>query len=188
MAWMIEQSRTLLTAADSPSSSDERTRIEAAKTPRDFEEFFRERHADLFRALWLLCGNRQEAEEIMQDAFLRIWERWDRVAAMSDATGYLYRTGMNVFRSRARRARVALRRTVGASHRPDPLATVEQRDALVRQLLTLTPRQRAAIVLVDALDFTSEEAAIAMSIRPPTVRVLLARARASLRTMEVGDE
>lgn len=188
MAWMIEQSRKVLAAAASPSSDDARARTEASESPGDFEQFFRERHADLFRALWLLCGNRHEAEEIMQDAFLRIWERWDRVAKMADPTGYLYRTGMNVFRSRARRARVALRRTFGASQRADPLSTVEQRDALVRQLVTLTPRQRAAIVLVDALDFTSEEAATAMSIRPPTVRVLLARARASLRSMEVGDE
>jgi RNA polymerase sigma factor (sigma-70 family) len=124
----------------------------------------------------------------MQDAFLRLWERWDRVAAMEDATGYLYRTGMNVFRSRARRARVAVRKTISASHRSDPLSTVEERDALVRRLVRLTPRQRVAIVLVDALAFTSEEAAKAMAVRASTVRVLLSRARASLRDVEVRDE
>jgi RNA polymerase sigma factor (sigma-70 family) len=187
MAWMIEQSRTLL-AAGSASSDNAPRLTKASESPREFEQFFRERHTDLFQALWLLCGNRHEAEEIMQEAFLRIWERWDRVAGMADPTGYLYRTGMNVFRSRARRARVALRRTLGAGPRSDPLSTVEQRDALVRQLVTLTPRQRAAIVLVDALSFTSEEAAVAMSIRPSTVRVLLARARATLRSMEAHDE
>jgi RNA polymerase sigma-70 factor (ECF subfamily) len=124
----------------------------------------------------------------MQEAFLRVWERWDRVASTADPTGYLYRTGMNVFRSRARRTRVALRRTIGASHASNPLDTVEQRDELVRHLVTLTPRQRAAIVLVDALGFTSDEAGVAMSVRPATVRVLLARARASLRNVEVSDE
>lgn len=187
MPRMIETSRAILTAtAAGPSERPRET--DAAEHPHSFELFFRDRHIELFRALWLVTGNRHEAEEIMQDAFLRLWERWDRVAAMADPTGYLYRTGMNVFRSRARRARVAIRRTLHASDQADPLTRVEERDELTRHLFTLTPRQRAAIVLVDALGFTSAEAASAMSVRPPTVRVLLSRARANLRNVEVHDE
>lgn len=49
-----------------------------------FEVFFRARHGDLFTALWPVTRDRQGAEEIMQDAFLRVWERWDRVAALED--------------------------------------------------------------------------------------------------------
>ena len=51
-----------------------------------------------------MTGNRAEAEEIMQDAFLKLWERWDRVREIDDQTGYLYRTPMNVFRRRYQRA------------------------------------------------------------------------------------
>ena len=47
-----------------------------------------------FAALWLVTRNSHEAEEIMQDAFLKLWERWDRVNQMDDPTGYLYRTAM----------------------------------------------------------------------------------------------
>lgn len=78
----------------------------------DFEVFFEQQHERLFRALWLLTRNRQEAEEVMQDAFLRLWERWDRVAAGSDSVGYLYRTAMNVWKSRLRRAAVAARKAI----------------------------------------------------------------------------
>lgn len=56
-----------------------------------------------------MTGNRQEAEEIMQDAFVAIWERWDRVGPMDDPTGYLYRTAMNRHRSGRRRAARAAR-------------------------------------------------------------------------------
>src|SRR5438874_8789087 len=52
----------------------------AATVAVDFESFFLAHHLRLFRALWLMTRNRHEAEEIMQDAFLRVWERWERVA------------------------------------------------------------------------------------------------------------
>ena len=53
---------------------------EVAEEPRRFEVFFGSEHARLFGALCLVTGDRHEAEEIMQDAFLRLWERWDQVA------------------------------------------------------------------------------------------------------------
>jgi DNA-directed RNA polymerase specialized sigma24 family protein len=47
-----------------------------------------------------VTGNRHEAEEAMQDAFARIWERWDVVQSFANPTGYLYRAAMNVWRIR----------------------------------------------------------------------------------------
>ena len=57
-----------------------RWRHEVAEEPRRFEDFFGSEHARLFGALCLVTGDRHEAEEIMQDAFLRLWERWEQVA------------------------------------------------------------------------------------------------------------
>jgi RNA polymerase sigma-70 factor, ECF subfamily len=149
--------------------------------PPTFEEFFVANRGGLYQAVWLVTRHRQEAEEIVQDAFLKIWERWDRVGAMDDPTGYLYRTAMNVWRSRGRRAQVAVRRVVH-SLPPDPqIEGIEERDLVVRALASLTPRQRAALVLTDLLGLTSEEAGAAMRVRPSTVRVLAARGRATLK-------
>jgi RNA polymerase sigma-70 factor, ECF subfamily len=142
-----------------------------------FEGFFADQHADLFAALWLITRDRQEAEEILQEAFLRLWERWDRVAGLEDPEGYLYRTAMNVFRSRARRAAVALRRTIRPTHANDAFDAVERREVMVQALGTLTPRERAAVVLTNIVGLSSEEAAQALHIRPATVRVLAARGR-----------
>jgi DNA-directed RNA polymerase specialized sigma24 family protein len=75
-------------------------------------------------------GNRAEAEELAQDAFLKVWERWDRVADMEEPVGYLYRTAMNLFRKRYRRVGVALRKTVSVELREDEFATAEDRSVV----------------------------------------------------------
>src|SRR6266498_1897734 len=85
----------------------------------DFETFFRTEHLRLQGALFLMTGSREEAKELMQDAFLKLWERWDRVRGMENRNGYLYRTAMNGFRSRYRRAKLAARRGIGLARHPD---------------------------------------------------------------------
>jgi RNA polymerase sigma factor (sigma-70 family) len=147
----------------------------------DFETFFELHHLRLFRALWLVTRNRHEAEELMQDAFLGVWERWDRVASLHDPEGYLYRTAMNLFRSRLRRAAVAIRKRTHQLPADDELAAVEEREAVVRALAPLTPGQRAAIVLMDVLGLSSEQAGKALGVKPGTVRVQAARGRAILK-------
>jgi RNA polymerase sigma-70 factor, ECF subfamily len=60
---------------------------EQAMKPASFEDFYFDHHRDVYAAMWLVTRDRHEAEEITQDAFLRVLERWDRVAAMNDPTG-----------------------------------------------------------------------------------------------------
>src|SRR5919109_3033778 len=114
---------------------------QAPAEPASFEEFFRAEHVRLFRALYLVTGGAQEAEDIMQESFVKVWERWDRVAAMEDRVGYLYRTAMNTWRSRARRAMRAAKRPLVRAGGTDQLASIEERDAVVRILRTLSRRQ-----------------------------------------------
>ena len=159
---------------------------EVAEEPRSFEVFFAEEHARLFGALCLVTGDRSEAEEIMQDAFLRLWERWDQIAELDDPSAYLFRTAMNLFRNRYRRAVLALRKTINLAPTEDALVTVEDRDAVVRALRGLTPDQRAAVVLTGYVGLTSEEAGKLLGMRAGTVRTLATRARAAIRE-KAGD-
>jgi RNA polymerase sigma-70 factor (ECF subfamily) len=146
-----------------------------------FERFFEDEKEGLYGALCLITHDRHEAEELTQDAFVRVLERWDRVGAMDDPRGYLYRTAMNAFRSRYRRARLAARRTIGATQPDDGIGAIDERDAAVRALATLSPRQRAAVILIDLLSFPSEEAARMLGIRPSTLRQHASRAHAALK-------
>ena len=152
-----------------------------------FEEFYEATSRRVFTALCLVTGNRHEAEEIVQDAFVRVFERWDRVGALEDPTGYLFRVSMNVFRSRYRRAALGVRRALSlAPAATDDLAAVETHDEVVRLLMGLDPKQRAAVLLTAILDHTAEEAGRMLGLRPSSVRSLTARARAQMKH-EVAD-
>jgi DNA-directed RNA polymerase specialized sigma24 family protein len=62
---------------------EERTvRVIASDAVRTFEGFFESERVRLYRALFAVTGSRSEAEDIAQDAFLKVWERWDRVGRM----------------------------------------------------------------------------------------------------------
>ena len=70
-----------------------------AESGMDFEGLVEAEHGPLYGALCLVTRDRAEAEDVMQEAFLKVWERWDHVGEMADPTGYLYRTAMNLYRS-----------------------------------------------------------------------------------------
>ena len=153
-----------------------------AATSRGFEEFYGATFRRLFTAMCLVTGNRHEAEEITQEAFVRVFERWDRVGALEDPVGYLFRVSMNVFRSRYRRASLGVRRAILlAPAETDDLAAIETHDAVVRLLLELDPRQRAAVLLTAILDYSAEEAGRMLGLRASSVRSLTTRARARMK-------
>lgn len=147
-----------------------------------FEGFFEASHQRLFTALCLVTGERYEAEEIAQEAFLRVLERWERVAQLEDPEGYVFRVAMNVFRNRYRRAALAVRRSLSlAPQATDDLTAVEARDEVIRMLRPLPPRQRAAVLATSILDLSAEEAGRLLGMRPATVRALASRARTRMK-------
>lgn len=152
-----------------------------------FEEFFHREKEGLYGALCLVTRNQHEAEELTQDAFVRVLERWDRVRSMDDPRAYLYRTAMNAFRSGYRRALLAARRTVGVMPADDELAAVDELDATIRTLARLSARQRAAVVLTDLLGFGSADAGRILGVRPSTLRMHLSRAHAALKEAMTND-
>jgi RNA polymerase sigma-70 factor, ECF subfamily len=157
--------------------------------PVPFEGFFEDQKDRLLRVLSVITGSRPEAEDLAQEAFTRVFERWETVAAMDDPAGYLHRTAMNLFRNQYRRARVALARTVGLGPEQDVFKPVDDRDTAARAMGALTPRQRAALVLTEALGYSGEEVGRLLGIRASTVWALTHQARAALRgTVGATDE
>lgn len=148
-----------------------------------FEDLVEAANVRLFRALYLMTGNRFEAEEVMQDAFLAVWERWDRVGEMDDPTGYLFRTALNIWRKRLRRASLAARKALSLAPDDDAFATVDEREAVFVALRSLNPKERAAIVVTGLLGYTAESAAPLLGMSAATVRMYASRARAALKDL-----
>ena len=95
---------------------------------------------------------------------------------------------MNAFRTGYGRALLAAKRTMKVFPADDAIAEIDERDAAVRALARLSPRQRAAVVLTDMLGFRSEEAARMLGIRASTLRMHASRAHATLKeTMPHAD-
>jgi RNA polymerase sigma-70 factor, ECF subfamily len=150
-------------------------------TERDFDELFLDVHDRLYRALYFVTGNSHDAEELMQDAFLKLWERWDSIETIDDPTAYLFRTAFNAFRMRARRARLAARNFLLMPPPRDDFEEIDLRQDVRRLLLALPTRQRAALVLTEIFGYSSEQASRILGIGPASVRVLASRGRATLR-------
>jgi len=70
----------------------------------DFDAFYATERRRLFSTLVRVTGDRQVADDLTQEAFVRVLERWDRVGHMDSAVGYLYRVALNLHRSRVRSA------------------------------------------------------------------------------------
>ena len=100
----------------------------AKEDPLDFAAFFADEHGGLLKLLYFVTGNRADAAELMQDAFLKVWERWDRVETIDDPRAYLFRVALNGSRMRARAARRATRRLVAPSSSTDPYDEVDLRE------------------------------------------------------------
>ena len=159
---------------------DEPTELADVADP-PFEVFFEREKAELYSVLCVVTRDRLEAEELTQDAFVRLLERWDRVGKMADPRAYLYRTAMNAFRSGYRSSTRAAKRAIRGQQADDAIAEVDATDAAMRALAILSTRQRAAVVITDLLGFSSEEAGRILGIRASTVRMHVSRAHAALK-------
>ena len=158
-------------AAEEPARGAERA---------GFAEFFRTEYEVLLRAMYLITGDRFEAEDLAQDAFVKACQRWGRVQHMENPTGYLYRAAMNAHRSALRRVALAARRTLSLQQ-SDAISESDDRDRIRRALATLPMNQREAIVLVEWLGMSDVEAGQVLGVSPVAVRVRISRAKASLR-------
>src|SRR6266516_4717128 len=107
-----------------------------------FEEFFEAQSPTLFRRLYLITGDVGEAEDVMQEALIVIFERWDRVRRMDDSEGYLYQVAFNTQKKRRRRVALGLRRSLHLTPPADEFAAVDDRTMVSAALATLSPRQR----------------------------------------------
>ena len=130
--------------------------------------------------MYLVTGDPAEAEDLVQEAMARAYERWDRVGSMEAPAGYVYRVALNLHRRRRRRASLQVLLTRPAAPASDPAEIAEAHVEALRALATLSPEQREAVVLVEWLGLSAEEAGGVLGIRPASVRGRVHRARQAL--------
>jgi len=145
---------------------------------RGFDAFFDKEYTPLLRLMFGMTGNLVEAEELAQEAMTRALERWDRVSNMSSPAGYVYRTAVNLNRSRLRRLARPLRWSRESERSSD--AEPEVIGSLVSALTALPRGQREAVLLVEWVGLDAREAGRILGISPSSVRSRVHRAKTSL--------
>jgi len=137
------------------------------------------RGAALKRHAFLLCGNDAQADDLVQEALVRAFTRPLRVPRPDAAEAYVRVIVVNLFidgaRRRSRWSRVApLLRPAGVA--PDPADQVSDRDAMLSALRSLSPRQRACVVLRYYEDLPVAEVAAVLGVAEGTVKRYLSEA------------
>jgi RNA polymerase sigma factor (sigma-70 family) len=136
-------------------------------------DLFRQWRLPMARLAFVLTGDAGRADEIVQDAFLKVHTHWRTI---DNPVGYLRRAVVNGCRSHHRRVAVERRRP------PEPAGVaVMAADELSDALASLHHRYRAVLALKYFCDLADDEVASVLHIRPATVRTRQRRALAQLR-------
>lgn len=154
----------------------------------DFDAFYARCAPALVRQLAVQTGDLGDAQDCVQEAFSRAWQRWGKVCAYDAPEAWVRQVAWRLAVSRWRRARsaaVAARRHGPA---PDVPAVEPDRVALVEALRTLPEAQRRAIVLHHVGGLSLVEVAAETSVPVGTVKARLSRGRAALATLLKTEE
>jgi RNA polymerase sigma-70 factor (sigma-E family) len=152
-----------------------------------FEEFVSARLGTLVRYATVVTWDPHLAEDITQNVLVKASARWSRIARMSAPELYVKRMVLNEFLSWRRRKAAHLvpldRAPIDAlaAPAPDAIGPYDERDAMLRLIAALPPKQRAVIALRFYEDLSTEQIADLLGCRTVTVRTHLSRALATLR-------
>ncbi|WP_184952273.1 SigE family RNA polymerase sigma factor [Paractinoplanes abujensis] len=157
------------------------TTMPAADPPADFDAVYAAQYADLTVQLYAYFGDRQEAQDVVQEAFCRALRRWSKVSRYDDPVAWVRRVAWNLAVSRWRRSRTALsflRRQ--RPQEPQVAGPDTVRIELVEALATLPAAQRRAVVLHYLGDLSVNEIAERENVAVGTVKSWLHRGRTAL--------
>ena len=146
-------------------------------------DFAAEQSVALTRFAYLLCGDRQRAEDLVQDAFLALHRRFGRTLSIAAPVAYARKAIVNAHISQSRKRATSERITDTVPDSPAPTADQPENDAMWHALAGLPERQRAVLVLRYYLDLADAQIASTLGCREGTVRSLAARGFATLRRL-----
>lgn len=145
-------------------------------------------HRELARFAFRLCGDRSLAEDVVAEAYARVWPHWRR-GRVDVLLPYLMRTVANEAYRRHRRRR--LERATGPPYAPPAdgrfESQVDEHDRLWAALDRLPRQQRVVLVLRIVEDLSEEQTAELLGVPPGTVKSRLSRATAALRAIVDGS-
>ncbi|WP_412541033.1 SigE family RNA polymerase sigma factor [Longispora sp. K20-0274] len=163
-----------------PASPAQRHHPGGPPGTEEFAEFYTSCYGRLAAQLSAYLGDPAEAEDVVQEALLRAWQRWRTVSAYEDPVAWVRRVAWNLATSRWRRL-VADARFRRRQHRVESVAALGPDNiALVAALRELSDKHRRAVVLHYIADLPVADIALELGAPRSTVLSWLHRGRARL--------
>jgi RNA polymerase sigma-70 factor (ECF subfamily) len=133
----------------------------------EFEQLFRSAYPSVLRTAYLVLHDRGRAEEVTQDAFLRLYERWSQVVSYEHPIAWVRTVAVrNAIRRAERERRQMVMPFLADPGKRDRLPDVD----LLNAVAALPPRQRAVVALYYLEDRPVEEIAELMQVSRSTVK------------------
>jgi RNA polymerase sigma-70 factor (ECF subfamily) len=160
---------------------------ETREAARDFDAFYAASAGRVVHTLYAMTGNRAEAQDCVQEAYERAWQRWGTVRGYADPEAWVRTVARRIAVSRWRKTRNAV--TAWRRHGPPPDASPPgvEHVLLVRALRELPDAQRHALVLHYLAGLSVEEVAVETGAPAGTVKARLHRGRAALALLLASE-
>ena len=150
------------------------------RDPQDFDAFYDATNRRLHHQMYAMTGNLADAQECVQEAYARAWQRWSQVSRADNPEAWLRTVAWRIAASRWRKAKngaAALLRHGNPQSAPEPSTDAVVLTAALRQL---PETQRRTIVLHHLVDLSVAEVARELGVPEGTVKARLSRGRAAL--------
>jgi RNA polymerase sigma-70 factor, ECF subfamily len=151
-----------------------------------FDDFYRATSRRVLHHVYALTGDLAEAQDCVQEAYARAWQRWSRVSGHDDPEAWVRTVARRIAVSRWRRTRTAMGYLLHHGRPETMSAPSEDHALLVRALRGLSQAQRDAVVLHHLVGLSVDEVAQRTSSPVGTVKARLHRGRAALAGI-IGD-
>jgi RNA polymerase sigma-70 factor (ECF subfamily) len=179
-------------AAQTPAHVDEPVGLDEDELD-EFEAFFAAHQPDLVGYLWRMTADEQTARDLAQEAFVRAWQHYTQIRAYDHPKAWLFRVAthlaLNLLRTQASRRQASSSWPEAQREaQSDPALRIIARDAVLRTLQELVPRDRAALVLHAVYGLTCAELASILGLSLSSTKVTLWRARERFRARYTVEE
>ena len=153
-----------------------------------FKQRFMPHWRHLFWTAWRLTGNSQDAEDLVQEAFLKLWTKRDTLGNIENDEAYLTTFVTNLFRDQRRRRRLTMadstEETLAVADESNLVKRIEEREEteqVVKLIGQLPQQQRRVLTLHAVEELSPKEIETQTGLTAVNIRSLLSRARKNIK-------
>ena len=145
-----------------------------------FDDFYRGSRHRVATFLYAICGDRTEAQDAAQEAYVRAWQRWSTVSTYDNPEAWVRTVGQRLCLNHWRKARNRVTAYLRHGGDPDENPPSEDTVALITALKRLSVGERQAITMHHLMDLSVAEVAAQTGVPVNTIKTRLARGRRAL--------